>query len=100
MLDLGHTVGGRANIIQIKVVSGGVHDGDVSSILVDGLEQSPNERGLNVVVLDPETLAGCTAVPTLPHDSDTQRQLRPSSGRRFQRDLLSHALCVQMQVPV
>jgi hypothetical protein len=42
--------------VQVRVVSAGMHDGDYASIQIDNVEYCSNLRGMNVVVLCPETL--------------------------------------------
>lgn len=40
---------------SLMVLSGGYECGDVSQIIIDGIDYSPNQRGFNIVVFDMET---------------------------------------------
>jgi hypothetical protein len=42
--------------LQIEVISGGLCDGDCAQILINGKNYSPNERGVNILVVDPNSL--------------------------------------------
>jgi hypothetical protein len=42
--------------LTVEVVSGGMHDGDVAKILINGNDYSPNQKGVNILVVDTKTL--------------------------------------------
>lgn len=45
----------RAEYFEYGVVSGGADSGDISSIMIDGIEYSLNSRGMNIVVYNKVT---------------------------------------------
>lgn len=42
--------------LTVSAMSGGLSDGDFSKILVNGVDYSPNQKGINILVIDPVTL--------------------------------------------
>ncbi len=49
--DSGNTPISKSHV-GYEIISGGANSGSISSILIDGIEYSPNSRGINVVVYD------------------------------------------------
>lgn len=58
-----HAGDGKASIskvinekLKVDIESAGIRDGDFSKILVNGKDLSPNQKGINMLVIDPVTL--------------------------------------------
>jgi len=42
--------------LTVDVISGGMNDGDVAKIMINGNDYCPNQRGVNILVVDTKTL--------------------------------------------
>jgi len=62
--------------ISLAVESGGFRDGDFARILINGIDYSPNEKGFNIVILNPQDMdayVGC--FDTHSHTSNESQHL-------------------------
>lgn len=69
--------------LSISLESGGFHDGDYSKILINNVDFSPNQKGINVLVLHPASLDAYVGV----FDTHSQVGNESSHLSRFLREI-------------